>query len=83
MAGYNRRESEMSTLHPVCRERQSLRIAQSKAVMRLVGPLLDAWEGTPNDLKSLIEEQAVSLYEHLETIARAMETPLATNTGDE
>lgn len=64
----------MSTLHEVRRERNGLRVAQFKAVMLLIGPLLDAWEGVPNDLKSLIEEQAVSLHQYLEKIACAMET---------
>lgn len=32
-------------------ERDRLRAAQSKAAMRLIGPLLDAWDGLPNDLK--------------------------------
>jgi hypothetical protein len=70
----------MNTLRAVRRERQDLRVVQTKAVMALIGPLLDAWEGTPNDLKSLIEEQAGSLHQHLEKMASAMEeAPLATD----
>jgi hypothetical protein len=70
----------MSTLHAVRRERRGLRIAQSKAVMPLIGPLLDAWEGAPNELKSLVEEHAGGLYEYLQKVAGAMEeAPLATD----
>lgn len=32
-------------------ERERLRAAQSKAVMPLIGSLLDAWDGLSNDLK--------------------------------
>jgi hypothetical protein len=33
-------------------ERDRLRAAQSKAVMPIIGSLLDAWDGLSNDLKS-------------------------------
>jgi hypothetical protein len=71
----------MSTLHAVRRERQGLRIVQAKKVMPMVGPLLDAWEGTPNDLKADIREAAPELAMTLEAIADIMENaPLAEET---
>lgn len=32
-------------------EREQIRQEQSQAVMPLIGPLLDAWDATPNDVK--------------------------------
>lgn len=54
------------------KERQALRDAQAKSVMPLIGGLLDAWEGLPNDLKGQIEEASV-LGEYLDSIENAME----------
>ena len=69
----------MSTLHAVKRERQGLRIVQAKVVMPLVGPLLDAWEGVPNDVKCTGELGILAHY--LDKIAAAMENaPLAEDT---
>ena len=34
------------------RERENERLSQANRVMPLIGPLLDAWEGTANDFKS-------------------------------
>ena len=36
-------------------ERTRLREAQAKAVMPLIGPLLDAYEALPNDIRCLPE----------------------------
>jgi hypothetical protein len=48
-----------------------LRKAQAKAVMPLIGPLLDAFEGLPNDLK--LDEGLGDLVEALQAIETAME----------
>jgi hypothetical protein len=48
-----------------------LRKAQAKAVMPMIGPLLDAWEGLPNDFKD--SEELEALNEHLSAINSAME----------
>ena len=55
------------------REVESLRQEQSRAVMPLIGPLLDAWEGVPNDVKSQMEEEALDLCHYLRRIERAMD----------
>lgn len=47
--------------------------AQARKVMPLVGPLLDAWETAPNDVKSDIREFATALAAHLDAINTAME----------
>jgi len=62
-----------SSLHAVRSERKGLRIAQSKAVMPLIGPLLDAWEGVPNDSKGAMREGEPALCDHLDKINAAME----------
>lgn len=54
-------------------ELKRLRAAQAKAVMPLIGQLLDAWEAVPNDLKGEIEEGAADLAEALDSINEAME----------
>ena len=54
-------------------EREQLRAEQARAVMPLIGQLLDAWEGVPNDLKGEIEEGATDLAEALDSIRDAME----------
>lgn len=46
-----------------------LRREQSEAVMPLIGPLLDAWDGLPNDEKN----PDSTLFRTIEKIARAME----------
>lgn len=51
-------------------EIQRLRKEQAKAVMPLIGPLLDEWEGLPNDIRGLRELYAFS--KHIEALYRAM-----------
>mgnify|MGYP001603130379 CR=1 FL=1 len=63
----------MSSLHAIRSERQGLRIVQSKAVMPLIGPMLDAWDGMPNDLKAEIREAEPALCDYLDQINAAME----------
>lgn len=43
--------------------------------MPIIGPLLDAWEAVPNDLRFEIEEQAGELAGCLSEIEDAMEGP--------
>jgi len=50
-----------------------LRKEQAQRVMPLIGPLLDAWEAVPGDLRSEIKEFAPQLAEHLNHIFDAME----------
>lgn len=61
------------TKDPVSKELEQLRRKQMRAVMPLIGPLLDAWDGAPNDLKGEIEEGATDLAEALDSIRDAME----------
>lgn len=63
----------MSSLHAVRSERRGLRIVQAKAVMPLIGPLLDAWEGVSNDVKSSLREDEPRLCKFLDEINAAME----------
>lgn len=65
-----------NSLHAVRSERKGLRIAQSKAVMPLIGPLLDAWEGLPNDAKEVLRESESVLCAHLDKISTAMDGAL-------
>jgi hypothetical protein len=61
------------TTDPISAERENLRSKQTRAVMPLVGPLLDAWEGLPNDLRSSIQDESVDLCEAIDAIRDAME----------
>ncbi|ANN66438.1 hypothetical protein [Bordetella bronchialis] len=51
-------------------EVDALRAAQADAVMPLIGPLLDAWEGLPNDLAG--EDDLSELKRHVAAINHAM-----------
>lgn len=51
------------------RERERLRREQAERVMPLIGPLLDAWDGMPNDEK----DPDSPLYALMVQIDRAME----------
>jgi hypothetical protein len=52
---------------------KKLRAEQAKAVMPLIGNLLDQFESIPNDLLSSLEEEAEGLVEALREIQSAME----------
>ena len=52
-----------------CDEIDALRRKQAEAVMPLIGPLLDAWDGVPNDEK----DHDSALYAVMVKIYRAME----------
>lgn len=53
-------------------EAKKERVLQRRRVMPLIGGLLDAWEGTPNDVKGYIWEQAPALAVNLEKMDDAM-----------
>jgi hypothetical protein len=50
-----------------------LRRKQAFAVMDEIGPLLDAWESIPNDVKSQLEEEALDFCHYMRRIYRAVE----------
>lgn len=52
-------------------EREGLRSIQAQKTMPLIGPLLDAWEGMPNDIKS--DPGMEDLNETMRRIQSAME----------
>lgn len=58
-------------LAAIDRERANGRRRQARKVMPLIGPLLDAWEAVPNDLKG--DPELMPLWRHLDRINRAME----------
>ena len=49
------------------------RAQQINAVMPLVGPLVDAWEDFPNDLRGMIEEEAPAFYELMNNLAKVVD----------
>ena len=53
------------------RERANGRRRQTRKVMPLIGPLLDAWDGTPNDIKS--DDGIANVREIIAQIDAAME----------
>lgn len=50
----------------------SLRRAQARRVMPLIGPLLDAWENTDNDTKSTLRSEYPVLCDYLDKIEAGM-----------
>lgn len=54
-------------------ELKRLRAAQAKAVMPLIGALLDAWDGMETDEKAAIEEASPDFAEAMEAIVKAMD----------
>lgn len=57
----------------VVRRHRRQREAQARAVMPMIGPFLDVWDGLPNDLRQQIECEAPELSEAIAEINRAME----------
>jgi hypothetical protein len=57
---------------PQDEELQWLRDAQARRVMPMIGPLLDAWDGVPNDVKGMMEEHCGQLGKWLNNIEQAM-----------
>jgi hypothetical protein len=53
------------------KERKQLKHEQAKKVMPLIGPLLDAWDGLPNDLSG--DDELSHLSGIIEKINAAME----------
>lgn len=62
---------------PVEQERDALRKAQAREVMPIIGPLLDAWQGLPNDVSDVDELTEVAGY--MEALEQAMD---ADSTSD-
>jgi predicted nucleic acid-binding Zn ribbon protein len=56
-----------------CEERAEAREEQALRVMPLIGPLLDAWEGTDLSFRSDLHDQYRSLHNALQNISRAVE----------
>lgn len=52
-------------------ERVELRKRQARKVMPIIGSLLDAWEGLPNDVSCLPELRQIRQY--IQRISAAME----------
>jgi len=63
-------------------EIERLRRAQSRAVMPLIGPLLDAWEGLSNDAKGVLQLEAATLCEYLVEIDAAMDADDSVTPAD-
>lgn len=57
----------------VDRERAALRRQQADAVMEEIGPLLDAWDSIPNDVKSQLEEDALDFCHYMRRIYNAVD----------
>jgi hypothetical protein len=53
------------------KEIDKLRRKQSARVMRVISPLLDAWEAVPNDVKS--DPELKEFLEYMRKLFRAME----------
>ena len=62
---------------------EQLRAQQARLVMPFIGPLLDAWDELPNDIRSLIVENSDDLHRILVGINSAMEADLAARTENE
>lgn len=62
-----------------------LRREQAERVMPLIGPLLDAWEQMPNDVRSHLDEGCPMLSHFIERIYCGMEADAdgETGTGEE
>lgn len=54
-------------------ERQAARRDQARRVMPLIGPLLDAWEGTDLSFRSDLCDEYRSLHDALQNISKAVE----------
>lgn len=51
---------------------EKARAVQAKQVMPLIGPLLDQWEGLPNDAKSSLRWDYPTFCDYLDKIEEAM-----------
>lgn len=54
-------------------ELERLRAQQSRAVMERIGPLLDAWEAIPNDVKGDFEDGATSFCRQMRLLYKAVD----------
>lgn len=57
----------------IAKELESLRKKQAKRVMPLIGPLLDAFDQLPGDIRTGLEEDASEFVECLNKVLDAME----------
>lgn len=71
------------TLHGIRSEIKGLRIVQAKAVMPMIGPLLDAWEQLPTDERANLREVAPELCRRLDLIDNAMENSVSSEEANE
>ncbi len=62
---------------------KAARAVQAREVMPLIGPLLDAWEEVPNDMRSLIADQCPQLAHYLSKIDDAMQADIGRITATE
>lgn len=58
-------------MNEIDKERAALRKAQAREVMPIIGPLLDAWRGLPNDVSDMDELTEVAGY--MEALEQAMD----------
>lgn len=68
----------MTTEDVIERDLERLRAQQSKRVMKRVGPLLDEYDGLPNDVRGYIKQQAPGFIREMSKLQRAVEG----NSGD-
>lgn len=52
---------------------KALRREQAARVMKEIGPLLDAWEQIPNDIKGQLEEEALEFCHYMRRIYIAVD----------
>jgi hypothetical protein len=55
------------------KELERLRARQAKRVMRRMGPLLDEYDGLPNDVRGWIKQQAPGFIREMNKLQRAVE----------
>jgi hypothetical protein len=46
---------------------------QARLIIEEIGPLMDAWDGLPNDVKDQLREDSESMCEQLDRIAHICE----------
>lgn len=63
----------MTALDVIEAELERLRARQAKRVMKRVGPLLDEYDGLPNDVRCWIKGQAPGFIREMNKLQRAVE----------
>lgn len=64
-------EQTVASKNPVERELAALRKAQAREVMPIIGPLLDAWEGLPNDVQGM--DDLTEVADYMNALQQAMD----------